>query len=101
MTAKDLHAMTAPLFAKHPSAKPEQLRYIKECWYWEPDTGALTTKAAALIIQGHLVEWLAEHGRIEFCNWSSNEKAIYHGGRIKVAPTLLKSLIAACMEVEQ
>lgn len=117
MTAKTLHEMTAPLFAKHPSAKPINLEFreIAERWvsvYQEADnvrsSNGVLSEHASLIIQGHLVDWLI--GKQMIANNRKRNLSIdvseHATGACRYcvdgnfALTLLESLIHACMEVE-
>jgi hypothetical protein len=116
MNAKELHDLTAPLFAKHPSAKPEGLycdtRYIG-CEVWRIDeafhTQAISSDFASLIIQGHLAQWLAEKTKGNIFTVSApatHISPIYKkwgcGAGVKnERDTFLEALVAACMEVEQ
>lgn len=110
MTAKQLHEMTAPLFAKHPSAKPDWLQcpcgFEKDFWLdakVSPTQENISQDVSALIIQGHLVEWRAKHSP-HGCNinheptFPDHSKWVVNG---EYKPTLLESLIAACMEIEK
>src|SRR6476620_2252207 len=108
MTAQKLYELTKPLFEKHPSAKTEELcqpKYDIDGWAWKnhPLSNCrvgMSDSAAALVIQGHLIEWLTT-GRTCEITTMGNEAcvAVYGAGR-HYSPTLLEALIDACMEVE-
>jgi hypothetical protein len=110
MTATKLYELTKPIFDKHPSAKPEwlQWRSIAERWvtvYQDAEnvraSNGLTDEAAALIVQGHLVEWLCSRHATDFflTSWGW-QCTIDRPNRTFERETLLEALIAACMEVE-
>lgn len=113
MTAKQLYELTAPLFAKHPSACPprfycQQGNYRSGFFGWRDrndwtGTGLCDEDSdiAALIIQGHLVEWLAKNGEAPECTQFSDEWIVYMNRKNASGETLLHALIAACMEIEQ
>lgn len=106
MTAQELHQLTAPLFEKHPKANPDGLFYhfLKSQgggdWYLEPYDDSIVADHAALIIQGHLVEWLAGN---TFCRHLSisapDGETVFWYVEGKRGETLLHSLVSACMEV--
>jgi hypothetical protein len=112
MNAKELHDLTAPLFEKHPSAKPPRLfqNIPNECGcFWRFDLLPLSDNAASLIIQGHLAQWLAEKTKGNIFTVSApatHISPIYKkwgcGAGVKnERDTFLEALVAACMEVEQ
>jgi hypothetical protein len=105
MNSKQLHDLTAPLFAKHPSAKPD---IMPGNLIPDEDAPQEYVDAAALIIQGHLVQWLAENTPSHcfiVVSPAPNINPIYTywgcGGKASETDSLLKSLVAACMEVPQ
>lgn len=119
ITAAQLHDMTKALFEKHTSAKPERF-YTQQGtsrsaffgWHDANDKqrgfglSDGDSDIAALIITGHLTQWLAERVNEER---QDLEIEVYKGKwYIKWEPdsqysgaTLLEAIIAACMEVEQ
>lgn len=109
MNATELHDLTAPLFAKHPSAKPELLSYLETGYWIEEETNEyhcceIRTDSASLIIQGHLAQWLAEKSSIQtvviqspvgFLGWRARDVVVEYTDH----STLLHALVSACMEV--
>jgi hypothetical protein len=94
MTASELHNLTKDLFAKHPSAKPEFLNMQ----YFDGQSCDNEIKAAALIIQGHLFAWMSAHqGAHFFCKQAEDvfvvDRVAHH--------TLIRALVAACLQVPQ
>jgi hypothetical protein len=105
MTAQELHDLTAPLFAKHPSADIGYLRYNAEDMEWQ-DFSGMTHVGTVDAMTGHLAKWLAEKVNEErqdleievykgkwFVKWEPDG---YHSG-----DTFLHALFASCMKVEQ
>jgi hypothetical protein len=104
MTAKELYELTAPLFAKHPSAKPPRLfqNIPNECGcFWRFDLLPLSDNAAALIIQGHLAQWLAEKSNGLTIRAVYDDPMCWTANQGQQRDSILKSLIFACMEVEK
>lgn len=113
MDAKDLYELTVPLFHKHPSACPKRFFFFfdnpglqnEECFCVEK----IDSDWAALIIQGHLVEWLIgsqlvannrkRNLSIDVSEHSTEACRYCVDGNF--GPTLLEALVVACMEVEK
>jgi len=60
MTATALHDLTAPLFKKHTSAKPDGFLFALNSNACLCDLSVISRAHAELIITGHLTRWLLE-----------------------------------------
>jgi hypothetical protein len=108
MTAKELHDITAPLYAKHPSAKPDCLHWneIEKRFYSghcaaHPDYSdwPCSPFAATLIIQGHLFEWLCRKGNAKTVTCVNQRWYVHDWRSSGRGATMLHALIEAAMEV--
>jgi len=107
MTAKELHDLTAPLYAKHPSAKPDEIEFFNiptdpqdSFWHLKDFVGAsVTNEHAYKTLTGHIFEWLCRKGNAKTVT-CVNERWYVHDWRSSGrGSTLLHALVEAAMEV--
>lgn len=113
MTAEKLYQLTAPLFAKHPSACPprfycQQGNYRSGFFGWrdrDDSTGFglcdEDSDIASLIIQGHLVEWLANKSNGLTIRAVYDDPMHWTANQGHQRDSILKALIFACLEVDE
>ncbi len=115
MTAYQLHLLTRPLFVRHPSARPSFLDFhpgdgVKFKDAWTAEQWGVCDAGASLIIQAHLLQWLADnsfYGQFDILQDRRTESA--SGNRTDArryrihghyGPTMLHALVAACLAVD-
>jgi hypothetical protein len=106
VTAQELYDLTAPLYAKHPTAKPPWL--CGECLpigYWRLLLNSCQgvripqDDAVESMMSGYLLEWMCRKGNAKIVT-CVNERWYVHDWRSSGrGSTLLHALVEAAMEV--